>query len=546
MSPPNEPFRVSVFPQDSSVRDRVVELLEGVVKESTHVYEGVVDGWADQASLDRLHEMGVSVVVPRATAAPSTEPPPIQAQAGVEAAPAAPGAAADGGGVGVDPKEAAAPAAEEPLVLRRSKWLEPGLRETLQWLSTTVPDEEKLPEDVMEVYLREAIREEWRETLAQQGDIRSEITPTVIEMRIAADRMAAVSALPYVQSIRRAGIATTVTPALLDALQGVRQAAAETADGAADGAGADLAPADVGLAGDTEPEAPPAETFDVVLHTPDTMAEVKAMLAERDDVEVVGESATTLRFRAPVDPVLVARLGKVTGVKSLSTYTAPVLFCDHVRTLLGIQFPDGNGGGTAVLEWDGTGQVVGIVDSGVDGGHPGLAGQVREAFAVPGAFADDRVGHGTHVASIIAGTGKYRVTNGAGAEEEKEGPVRGIAPGARLVCLGIVDEHGTLKIDSFVDLGDLLKLAVEKGAKILNLSWGSAVGGSYDHGSESVDRFVYEHPDVLVVIAAGNFGEWDTERGDLRFNTVAAPASAKNVLTVGASATDRAEDTFGG
>jgi serine protease AprX len=128
----------------------------------------------------------------------------------------------------------------------------------------------------------------------------------------------------------------------------------------------------------------------------------------------------------------------------------------------------------------------------------------------------------------------------------KEGPVRGIAPGARLVCVGIADEHGALKIDSFVDYGDLLKLAVEKGAKILNLSWGSAVGGSYDHGSESVDRFVYEHPDVLVVIAAGNFGEWDKDRGDLRFNTVAAPASAKNVLTVGASATDRAEDTFGG
>jgi len=545
MSPPDEPFRVSVFPQDSTVRDRVIELLKGVRPESTHVYEGVVDGWADQACLDQLHEMGVSVVVPRATAAPSMEPTPAQAQAGVEAAaPATGGAPADGAGVGVDAREATAPAAaEEPLVLRRSKWLEPNLRETLQWLSTTVPAGETLPEDVMQVYLREAIRQEWRDALAQQGEIRSEITPTVVEMRIAADKMAAVSALPYVQSIRRAGIATTVTPALLDALQGAREAATEAVD-AADAA---LAPVDFGLAGAApEPEPPPAETFDVVLHTSDTMAEVKAVLAERNDVEVVGESATTLRFRAPVDPVLVARLGKVSGVKSLSTYTAPVLFCDHVRTLLGIQFQNGNAGGVATLEWDGTGQVVGIVDSGVDGEHPGLVGQVQEAFAVPGALAEDRVGHGTHVASIIAGTGKYRVANGAGAEEVKEGPVRGIAPGARLVCLGIVDEHGTLRIDAFVDLGDLLKLAVEKGAKILNLSWGSPVGGSYDHGSESVDRFVYEHPDVLVVIAAGNFGEWDTGRGDLRFNTVAAPASAKNVLTVGASATDRAEDTFGG
>jgi hypothetical protein len=101
-----------------------------------------------------------------------------------------------------------------------------------------------------------------------------------------------------------------------------------------------------------------------------------------------------------------------------------------------------------------------------------------------------------------------------------------------------------LQLEPFVDLGDLLTLAVERGAKIINLSWGTPIDGSYDHGSLSVDKFVYEHPDVLVVVAAGNDGKEDPRSGELAFNTLGTPASAKNVLTVGASSTDRKDPAF--
>ena len=49
---------------------------------------------------------------------------------------------------------------------------------------------------------------------------------------------------------------------------------------------------------------------------------------------------------------------------------------------------------------------------------------------------------------------------------------------------------------------------------------------------------------VLVVVAAGNEGAEESTTGDLRFNTIGAPATAKNVLTLGASATDRTGSDF--
>ena len=53
----------------------------------------------------------------------------------------------------------------------------------------------------------------------------------------------------------------------------------------------------------------------------------------------------------------------------------------------------------------------------------------------------------------------------------------------------------------------------------------------------TLDKFLRAHPDVLVVVAAGNSGK--APKGTLTFNTVGTPATAKNVLTVGACQSDR-------
>jgi hypothetical protein len=98
------------------------------------------------------------------------------------------------------------------------------------------------------------------------------------------------------------------------------------------------------------------------------------------------------------------------------------------------------------------------------------------------------------------------------------------------------------------DIGDLLKEAYDKGARIHNNSWGAFGYASYSSTSLDVDRFVASNPDMLVVIAAGNDGigiprkagtPTNAEKGFVDWPCVAAPATAKNGLTVGASRSSR-------
>ena len=65
------------------------------------------------------------------------------------------------------------------------------------------------------------------------------------------------------------------------------------------------------------------------------------------------------------------------------------------------------------------------------------------------------------------------------------------------------------------------------GARIASNSWGDD-SGAYDSYARDTDRFQYDHPDFLVVFAAGNTGE----EGSF---TLATPGVAKNGLTVGSS-----------
>jgi subtilisin family serine protease len=109
----------------------------------------------------------------------------------------------------------------------------------------------------------------------------------------------------------------------------------------------------------------------------------------------------------------------------------------------------------------GRGVRVAVVDSGVEAGHPDLAGQV----ALNANFVDDRPppaeSHGTAVAGIIAA----RADNGLG--------IAGIAPAARLLALrGCWQAANAQTLCTSLGLAKALYAAIQQGADIINMSLG--------------------------------------------------------------------------
>ncbi|MEV6205958.1 type VII secretion-associated serine protease mycosin [Kitasatospora sp. NPDC051914] len=114
----------------------------------------------------------------------------------------------------------------------------------------------------------------------------------------------------------------------------------------------------------------------------------------------------------------------------------------------------------------GQGITVAVIDSGVNAAHPDLAGQVLPGkdFTKAGNTSDS-TGHGTGMASIIAGTGKGLGGKGA----------YGLAPGAKILPIKVNDAYGG-KVEAensdLAQLGEAIVYASDQGAKVINLSVG--------------------------------------------------------------------------
>ncbi|MET3292908.1 UNVERIFIED_CONTAM: uncharacterized protein YjdB [Brevibacillus sp. OAP136] len=173
--------------------------------------------------------------------------------------------------------------------------------------------------------------------------------------------------------------------------------------------------------------------------------------------------------------------------------------------------------------YTGKNQIIGIADSGLDRGsttniHPDFVGQVKKLIPVGRANnASDPDGHGTHVAGSVVGTGKA-----------SNGKVKGMAPDAKLVFHSMSDSEGELT----GDFNQFLTEAYNAGARIHSDSWGTDDRGVYGYSSAIVDQFIWDHKDMSVLVAGGNSG-----RNGKR--TIGSPATAKNVISVGASENNR-------
>ena len=174
--------------------------------------------------------------------------------------------------------------------------------------------------------------------------------------------------------------------------------------------------------------------------------------------------------------------------------------------------------------YTGTGVKVAVLDTGVDNTHPDLATQEVGGKNFSGSPDDlDHYGHGTHVASIIAGTGA-----------KSGGTYRGVAPGARILDVKVLGDDGSGD-DSGIIEG--MQWAAEQGADVVNMSLGSFDTPEVDPLEEAVNTLSAKYG-TLFVIAAGNYGPVT--------GTIDSPGSAEAALTVGAVDRDNQIAEFSG
>lgn len=212
--------------------------------------------------------------------------------------------------------------------------------------------------------------------------------------------------------------------------------------------------------------------------------------------------------------------------------------------------------------YDGSTQIVAVADTGLGGGtaataHPDIpAGRVSNVYnwvgAAGGCFSritDDGAqdvdsGHGTHVAASVLSDGD---ANGLG---------KGTAPAAKLVFQAI-ENYATVSsfckavygyTDGYYLVGipddnrQLFQQAYNAGARIHSNSWGSGVAGDYTLDSANTDDFIWNYRDMAITFSAGNDGIDANSDGVVDNDSTGSPATAKNVITVGASENQRTDN----
>ncbi|MGO4536672.1 S8 family serine peptidase [Leifsonia sp. 2MCAF36] len=168
----------------------------------------------------------------------------------------------------------------------------------------------------------------------------------------------------------------------------------------------------------------------------------------------------------------------------------------------------------------GAGVKVAVIDTGVDGSVPDLAGavvggtDVSEVGATNGQkpLGDgDNANHGTWVASLLAGRG-----TGAG------NGVLGAAPEASILSVSVALGKAMGPVGSDAQIAQAVRWAVDNGASVINMSL-TRNTLDWPVSWDQAFQYAFAH-DVVIVAAAGNRGSGTSEVG--------APATIPGVLTV--------------
>jgi thermitase len=152
----------------------------------------------------------------------------------------------------------------------------------------------------------------------------------------------------------------------------------------------------------------------------------------------------------------------------------------------------------------GGGQVIAVLDTGVDLTHPDLVGNLWENsspdpidedlhgfdFVDDDGDPDDYNFHGTHVAGTAAAIA-----------DNSEG-IAGVAPEAEIMAVRVLDGDGS---GSTADVAAGIEYAADHGADVVNMSLGAPAGFGDKAMADAIEAAGTEN-DVVVVAAAGNDG----------------------------------------
>jgi hypothetical protein len=473
--------------------------------ETDDIHEGVIEGTADEETIKRLADRGVVVqAVAPVPDQPAAEPGPDEPIAPPDFGAGLPGGVA---GFGIE-RVTVGPAVGQPRVFRRAPAAprpsgpEYWLLDLLSGLTDRVVNQiEGAGAEIIE---------------------RDPSGSFVVRTTAGSD---ALRGLPFIGSLRRYGIEETIEGAaslLPDA---------EPEPGLARAA---RRPAGRSRAAATRRTGPRKDRFEAICHRAEDSQAVAQQIGTAGG-KVLGVYGRTVRFIASRGDL--EAVADIEGVASIAKKSAARLLTDHALPLIGMRRVPPQ---PAEFPFDGTGEIVGVADTGLDDTHEDFNGRIVGVVALGRTGnATDPDGHGTHVAGTIVGDGSASRPQG---QNHGLGPLRGVAPAARLHFQSILDANGGL--GGLPDnLADLFQPAYDAGVRVHNNSWGAYLQGRYDTTAMDVDQFVYDNPDFLPVIAAGNEGSCVSvvmaDPGFVAIQSLGAPATSKNGLTVGASRSDR-------
>ena len=230
----------------------------------------------------------------------------------------------------------------------------------------------------------------------------------------------------------------------------------------------------------------------------------------------------------PASADAIVNLAQLPGVQAVAPAYQRKTANDLTRVTLGVS-ADSLVGTSNYLGLTGANVLVNINDTGVDATHPDLTGRI---FAGSTNSLTDTNGHGTHVAGTILGDGtkSSTVTTNASGSVIPGASFRGMASGANAYVI---------TLDSATD-SQLQEQAARTNALISNNSWDYA-DPAYDIAAASFDAAVRDAiPEVsgpqplIFVFSAGNDGGGTDDGQNGASDSILSPATAKNVITVGA------------